>query len=172
MDEYLDIINDDNEVIGRELKSIVHQMGLKHRVSAILLFDLEGKYMLPTASDKKVEAGGLFHSSAGHIPSGETYLQAAQREMQEELSLTVGEDDFIFFGSFSYVKEYPTRKENERFEVFKIEYRSEMGKISMNEEQINEQWLTENELKGIYLSNPDKLSYPLRLSCELLFKFK
>lgn len=170
-DELLDIINEDNQVLGQKMKSLVHAEGERHRVSAVLLRNNEGKYLIPTASDKKVEAGGLFHSAAGHVPSGETYSQAAKRELWEETGLTADEKDFEYLGSFWVEKEYPTRKEKERFEVFRIEYKESMGKVALNEEQINEQWLSEEELKKLYMEQPEKISYPLRLSCEKIFKF-
>jgi len=46
-----------------------------------------------------------------------------------------------------------------------------MGKVILNEEQINEQWLSEEELKEIYENYSDKLSSALRLTCKNLFKF-
>ena len=56
MTEMIDVINDNNEVVQHESREIVHAEGLPHRVSAVLLIRSDGKYMIPTASDKKVEA--------------------------------------------------------------------------------------------------------------------
>ncbi|MBI2577227.1 MAG: NUDIX domain-containing protein [Candidatus Wildermuthbacteria bacterium] len=170
-DELIDIINEENEVVGQSMKSEVHANGLRHRVSAVLLKNKEGKYLIPTASEIKVEAGGLYHSAAGHIPSGETYLQGAKRELWEETEIAAQAEDFKYLGTFWLEKDYVTRKEKERFEVFELEYEESMGKLQLNEEQINEQWLSKEELGSIYLNNPKKFSYPLKLSCEEIFKF-
>ena len=170
-DELLDVINEKNQVIAQKMKSAVHSNGDRHRVSAILLKNSEGKYLIPTASDLKVEAGGLFHSAAGHVSSGETYLQSAKRELWEETGLTANEKDFELLGTFWVEKDYPTRKEKERFEVFGITYKKFMGKVALNEEQINEQWLSEAELKQIYSVSPEKISYPLKLTCQKIFHF-
>ena len=171
-DELVDIINENNEVVGQAMKSEVHQKGLRHRVSAVLLQNEEGKYLIPTASEKKVEAGGLFHSAAGHVQSGDDYAISACRELWEETGLKAGVDQTELFGSFWVEKDYPTRSEKERFEVFKIKYEPMMGKVILNEEQINEQWLSEKELKEIYKNHPEQLSYPLSLSCKELFQFE
>lgn len=171
-DELLDVIDENNQVVGQKTKSEVHVNGDRHRVSAVLLRNTEGKYLIPTASDLKVEAGGLFHSAAGHVPTGETYIQAAKRELWEETGLKADEKDFEYLGSFWVEKDYSTRKEKERFEIFRIEYKENMGEVTLNEEQTNEQWLSEEELKDVYLRTPDKISYPLRLSCEKIFGFK
>lgn len=45
-----------------------------------------------------------------------------------------------------------------------------MGSINFNEEQINEQWLSLDELKELYENEPDKLSVSLKITCEALFK--
>lgn len=170
-DELLDVIDKDNNVIDQQMKSYVHERGLPHRVSAVLIKNEEGKYLLPTASEIKVEAGGLFHSAAGHVPSGESYVEAAQRELWEEAGLQADIDAFSVLGFFWLEKDYSTRTEKERFEVFLVDYTDDMGGVKLNDEQINEQWLSEQELHEIYVATPDKLSYPLRLSCEHIFKF-
>lgn len=170
-DELLDIIDENNQVLGQKMKSDVHTNGDRHRVSAILLRNSVGKYLIPTASELKVEAGGLFHSAAGHVPSGESYSQSAKRELWEETGLRADEKEFKLLGSFWVEKDYATRKEKERFEVFEIEYKDKMGKVTFNEEQINEQWLSLSELKKIFLNTPEKISYPLSLSCKQIFHF-
>jgi isopentenyl-diphosphate Delta-isomerase len=170
-DELVDVIDENNQVVGQKMKGEVHAEGERHRVSAILVKNGEGKYLIPTASEQKVEAGGLFHSAGGHVLVGETYVQAAKRELQEETGLAASEKDFEYLGSFWLEKVYPTRKEKERIEVFGVEYKERMGKVALNEEQINEQWLSEEELKKIYNETPDKISYPLRLSCAKILGF-
>ena len=162
-DEYLDIINENDEIIGKELKSIAHEKGLRHRVSAVLLQNINGEYLIPTASDKKVEAGGLFHSAAGHVTSGQSYNESALRELWEETGIK-SSDEPELLDKFWMEKDYPTRKEKERFAVFRIRYNPQMGPILLNEEQINEQWVNEEELKQLFLKSPKKLSYPLQLS--------
>ena len=170
-EEIVDVINRQNKAVGQSKKSVVHQEGLRHRVSAALLQNKKGKYLIPTASEKKVEAGKLYHSAAGHVPSGETYLQSAKRELREETNLLASEKDFKYLGTFWLVKTYATRIEKERFEVFRVAYLRRMGKIKLNEEQLNEQWFGEKELRDLYFKSPLRISYPLRLSCRHIFKF-
>jgi isopentenyldiphosphate isomerase len=169
-DELVDIINDRNEVIGQAVKSEVHQKGLRHRVSAVLLQNENGEYLIPTASDKKVEAGHLFHSAAGHVHAGDSYNASACRELWEETGLKAEPGEAKFLGSFWVEKDYPTRKEKERFEVYLIKYLPRMGKIKMNEEQVNEQWLGVDELTELFRKHPEKFSYPLSLTCKHILK--
>jgi 8-oxo-dGTP pyrophosphatase MutT (NUDIX family) len=168
-DEVIDIIDDNNNIISKELKSVVHRKGLKHRVSATLLQRNDGKYLFPTASEAKIEAGKLFHSSAGHVRAGESYKISALRELQEECGIIANEA--ILIGTFWFNKQYKDRIEKERFEVYKVKYTESMGTIKLNEEQVNEQWLSENELRDIFINSIDYLSEPLKKTCIEIFKF-
>jgi len=170
-EELIDVIDRQDNVVSQSKKSAVHQKGFRHRVSAVLLQNKKGEYLIPTASKKKVEAGKLYHSAAGHVPSGESYLQSAKRELLEETNLIASQRDFKYLGTFWLDKRYPTRIEKERFEVFRLIYLKRMGKVKLNEEQVNKQWLSKKGLRSIYFKSPQKISYPLRLSCRYIFKF-
>lgn len=105
----MDVIDKENVIVDQQMKSTIHAHGLRHRVSAILLQDKLGKFFLPKASSLKVEAGGLFHSAAGHVASGETYETAAKRELWEELSLEAGIGEFQDMGFFLVGKRIPNK---------------------------------------------------------------
>ena len=169
VEEQLDIIDEDNRVIGQATKSVAHAKGLRHRVGAVLLQREDGKFLIPTASGVKVEAGRLYHSAAGHVLSGEPYEESAMRELLEETGLEgVGIE---YLGTFWFEETYAQRIEKERFEVYRVTYRSSMGPVRLNEEQVNEKWLTEEELKALYLDHPETISGPLRMTCRHLFGF-
>jgi isopentenyldiphosphate isomerase len=51
-EELFDIVNDDNEVIGQERRSMVHAKGLKHRAVYCFVFDGEGALILQQRSPK------------------------------------------------------------------------------------------------------------------------
>lgn len=170
-DEILDVIDEQNNVVGQELKSVVHKRSLRHRISAVLLQRDDGKYLITTAAAQKVEAGGLYHSSAGHIPTGETYRQGALRELKEETGVTAAESDLEYLGVYWFEKDYPTRKERERFEIYRVRYTPAMGEVVLNEEHVKPQWLSEDELRDIYNNNPEELSANLKLTCERIFNF-
>ena len=106
-DELVDIINENNEVVGQAMKSEVHQKGWRHRLAAVLLQNADGKYLIPTASEIKLEAGGLSHSAAGHVQSGDAYAKSACRELWEETGLKADENQAELFGSFWLEKDYP-----------------------------------------------------------------
>lgn len=168
-EEILDVIDISNRIIGQANKKNVHEKGLRHRVSAVILRRSDGRYLFPTASILKAEAGRLFHSAAGHIITGESYKEAAIRELSEECG--VDAENVKSLGNFWFEKDYPTRKEKERFEVFQTDYSESMGPIKLNREQVNEKWLSISEMKVIYNNELNSISGPLRLTCEIIFNF-
>ena len=87
-EEIFDVVNERDEVIGRETRSEVHRLGLLHRAIHVLVFDSRGQIFLQKRSLKKDRQPGLWDSSAsGHLDSGEDYDAAAVREVREEIGL-------------------------------------------------------------------------------------
>ena len=166
-DEFIDVIDESDQVVGRERKSVVHRRGLGHRVSALLLWREDGRCLITTAAPTKVEAGRLYHSAAGHVLSGESYREAARRELLEETGLAI--QNVEYQGSYWFEKEYASRRERERFEVYTAGYDESMGPVTLNEEHVRERWLSEEDLRLIYTKEPEAMSAPLRRTCRLVF---
>jgi len=169
-DEVVDVINEKDLVTGQAPKAAVHDQGLRHRVAAVLLQREDGKYLIPTASWIKTEAGLLYHSAAGHVLTGESYADSAARELLEETG--VAAQDLEYLGAFWFEKEYPSRKEKECFRVYRAAYRKSMGPVRMNEEQIHEKWLSVEELAAVYRDKRERISAPLLMTCEHILGFK
>jgi isopentenyl-diphosphate delta-isomerase type 1 len=88
-EEYFDVVNERDEVIGREARSQVHRLGLYHRAVHVLVFDPQHRLFLQKRSQWKDTFPGTWDSSAsGHLAPGESYDACAVREAQEELGIT------------------------------------------------------------------------------------
>jgi isopentenyl-diphosphate Delta-isomerase len=91
-EEIFDVVNDRDEVIGRQPRSEVHRLGLLHRAVHILVFNARGQVFLQKRSLKKDREPGVWDSStSGHLESGEDYDTAAVRELREEIGLVVAQ---------------------------------------------------------------------------------
>src|SRR4051812_21911328 len=89
-DEVFDIVNERDEVIGRQTRAEVHRLGLRHRAVHVLVFNQRGEVFLQKRSMKKDTFPGAWDSSAsGHLDSGEDYGACAARELGEEIGLKV-----------------------------------------------------------------------------------
>lgn len=91
-DEIFDVVDERDQVIGREIRREVHRRGLRHRATHILLFNSRGEVFLQKRSLTKDSSPGRWDSSAsGHLDCGEDYDACAVRELREELGLVVNE---------------------------------------------------------------------------------
>ena len=87
-DEIFDVVNERDEVIGRQTRAEVHRLGLMHRAVHVLVFNRRGDIFLQKRSMKKDRQPGKWDSSAsGHVDSGEEYDACARRELREEIGL-------------------------------------------------------------------------------------
>lgn len=95
--EVIDVINDNDEVINQKARSEV-QKGDKLRYIQVYLFDKDGNMLIQQRQEGRKRANLLDPSVAGHVKSGESYKDAALREMQEELAVQC---DIELVGDFS-----------------------------------------------------------------------
>lgn len=91
-EEIFDVVNERDEVIGRERRSEVHRTGLRHRAVHVLIYNQRGEVFLQKRSMlKDTHPGTWDSSSSGHLDSGEEYDRCALREVREELGVTLQE---------------------------------------------------------------------------------
>jgi len=89
-EELFDVVNERDEIIGRQPRSQVHRQGLRHRAVHVLVFNRRGELFLQKRSLNKDCFPGAWDSSAsGHLEVGEDYDAGAVRELREELGLSV-----------------------------------------------------------------------------------
>lgn len=88
-DEYLDLVDGNDEVIGKKLRSEVYAENLSNfRVVNTFLINPEGRLWIPRrTATKRIYPLFLDMSMGGHVESGETYEQAFKRELAEELRI-------------------------------------------------------------------------------------
>ncbi len=114
--ELLEIVDENDEVIGAASRSIVHRApGLLHREIDILVHDDQGRVLFQQRSRNKHHKPLEWTSAAGgHVPAGVTPLEAAKVELREELglagelrflhkSLVVQEKNYCFVYFFEYI---------------------------------------------------------------------
>jgi isopentenyldiphosphate isomerase len=86
-EEYLDVVDENNRVIGREARSVIHRTGLWHRGVHIFLFTPERKLLVQERSLKQLSPNMLDCSVSEHLKAGESYPDAARRGLREELGI-------------------------------------------------------------------------------------
>ncbi|MGE9290616.1 MAG: NUDIX hydrolase [Puniceicoccales bacterium] len=86
--EWFDVVDRNDCVIGRETRREVHRRKLLHRAIHVFVFRPDGCLYLQKRSATKDTAPNRWVSScSGHVDSGEDYETAARRELGEELGI-------------------------------------------------------------------------------------
>jgi 16S rRNA (adenine1518-N6/adenine1519-N6)-dimethyltransferase len=87
-DELLDVVDNNDTVIGREMRSVVHRRGLQHRGVHVFLFSQKGRLLVQQRNKDRSASPSLLDCSVSeHVQAGEDYWTAAFRGMNEELGL-------------------------------------------------------------------------------------
>lgn len=87
-EEFLDIVNTNDLVIGREARSVVHRRGDWHRGVHVFLFAPDGRLLVQKRSADRVSfPSALDGSVSEHVRAGESYYEAAIRGIREELGV-------------------------------------------------------------------------------------
>lgn len=99
-DEVLDLVNESDEVIGSLERSKVYAANMHNfRVINAFLINEKGELWIPrrTAS-KRLFPLCLDVSVGGHVSAGESYDQAFEREMKEEIGLSLNDLEYEDLG--------------------------------------------------------------------------
>lgn len=108
------IVDENDNIIGAEERSVARANGLRHRIVRIFVFNSNGLVLLQQRNLQLIDNPGKWDQSVGgHVDAGETYEQAAKREMIEELGIKV--NDFKEVGYF-YIERPAPGGEVKRFQ--------------------------------------------------------
>jgi len=151
-EEVFDVVNERDEVIGRETRSEVHRRGLMHRAVHVLVFNSEGKVFLQKRSLKKDRQPGLWDSSSsGHVDSGEDYDACAVRELGEEIGLRVSAPPLRLF-------KLPASAETDQEHVWVYCCEAE-GPFSLQAEEIERGgWFSKDEIAHWIQQSPNEFA--------------
>ena len=128
MSEYFWVVNKEDHVIGKETREKCHNTKLIHRSVYIFLNNSKkGIFIQKRSMMKDLYPGYYTGSASGHVSFGETYDQAALRELEEELGVRAQLKRIGKFKCFSEM-------DNEISTVYLCNYD---GDITLNEDEIS-----------------------------------
>ena len=105
--EWVDLVDRDNQVVGRALRSEVRQKNLLHRGIAVLVRNSMGQvYVHQRTATKDLFPAMYDMFVGGVVGEGEDYLEAAVREAEEELGVKNKNLEFLFDHLYQGDKNY------------------------------------------------------------------
>ncbi|MGQ8773704.1 NUDIX hydrolase YfcD [Serratia sp. NA_112.1] len=137
--EWVDIVNEQNEVIAQSSRQQMRAQRLRHRATYIVVHDGMGKILVQRRTDiKDFYPGWLDATAGGVVQSGENVLDSARREAEEELG--IAGVPFAEHGLF-YFEEDQCRVWGALFSCVSH------GPFALQEEEVVEvSWLTPEEI--------------------------
>ncbi|AGQ32107.1 Uncharacterized Nudix hydrolase yfcD [Serratia liquefaciens] len=137
--EWVDIVNEQNEVIAQSSRQQMRAQRLRHRATYIVVHDGMGKILVQRRTDiKDFYPGWLDATAGGVVQSGENVLDSARREAEEELG--IAGVPFAEHGLF-YFEEEQCRVWGALFSCVSH------GPFALQEEEVVEvSWLTPEEI--------------------------
>lgn len=131
LDEVLEIVDLDNNVIGKATRGECYKKGLLHRAVNIFIFNSKGEFFLHKRSEKKIKYPGYWDLSCSeHVKPGESFEEAAKRGLQEELGIEMKLEIIIPIRHVNL--NYQNYFDNELVVVFKGVYDGDF-KFDLNE---------------------------------------
>lgn len=162
-EEYLYVVNENDEALGWASRSECHRKGLIHRSVYVVLINGEGKIFLQKRSMKKELYPGYYACSAtGHVRYGESYEESARRETMEELGVEAPLKEICKFKCFS-------EEEREISVLYLCRYDEQ---IKPNADEISDgEFLSIEEIREALRSGGRKIAYGSIIAFEELLKY-
>lgn len=140
MDEYIDIVTSSGEPTTKvALKEEAHKNGWWHNTIHVWLYTKKGEILLQQRSHKKSIYPLLWDvSAAGHVNAGESLINAAIRETEEELGLKLSIDDLLNIGVHKHKSVYGNGKikDFEFHNVYIAQLKKDIKNLSPQEEEV------------------------------------
>lgn len=123
--EIMDIVDENDVVIGTAPRTEIYEKNLGHRIAHVIIFNARGDMALQRRSPSRSFMPNAWVSAgSGHVQTGETYEQAARRELMEEAGVDIpltflARDPYValglskFLGTFTGVHEGPFQHDPE-----------------------------------------------------------
>ncbi|HWS72528.1 MAG TPA: NUDIX domain-containing protein [Thermoanaerobaculia bacterium] len=141
-DEWLDVLRDDGSPSGeRIVKAEAHRTGAWHRAVHVWIVTPDARVLLQRRAATKENFPSLWDvSCAGHVSAGERAIDAAIRELAEELGLQVAAEEVQPIGVLRQQCVLNEGKyiDNEVHELFVLRREVDLSALTLQAEEVDD----------------------------------
>ncbi|MEE9332773.1 MAG: NUDIX domain-containing protein [Granulosicoccaceae bacterium] len=145
----LDIVNEADEVVAHATRDAVHAGNHLHRATHMVLQNSSAEVFVQLRSLSKDMHPGLWDTSAaGHVDAGESYIDCAVRELQEELGVQVLADQL-----HEFMRVAPS--EDNGYEFVRVYWVNSDAPITLEAKEIDDgRWMSASALDNWLAESP------------------
>ncbi len=158
-DELLECFDDNSDAIQPKNRQEIHvtPLSIWHGVASVWLLNSKGEnskgeILCSKRSDTLSGNPGKWQTYfGGHVKSGDDFLQTAQRELQEEVGLSLPTDNFKLVDSGK------RQDVMHIYEMYAVLFNDDLSKLNFTDGEVVEiKWLTFDDYLSDKNLNPDK----------------
>lgn len=136
MSELLDIVDKNDIVIGQAERDAAHAQGLRIRLVYVWFYTPRGEVILQRRGAGKASyPNRLVSTVSGHVVAGDSYLEAAVRETEEETGVQVDPQALRLFAKVFRRYEQPGYITDGFRSIFLYEFRSDIDSLTVEAEE-------------------------------------
>lgn len=156
MEEYIDIWSEDGTPTGKSvLKDDAHSHGWFHPTVHVWMYSKRGEILLQQRGAHKETFPSFWDVSvAGHVMAGEAVLDAALREVKEEIGIIITPNELIQVDVRKNVNIHPNGINDCEFQhVFLCELKIKVEELVIQEEEVDDISLVSLDALKFYSEN-------------------
>lgn len=132
--EVVAIVDENDKQVGTTTREEAHKKGVLHREAYVIIINSKKEIILQKRKDNKL----WDFSSSGHVAFSESYERGAQRELKEEIGVSVEQDELQEI-AYKRLETIKPNKINKRFvKVFLIRKDVPMTDLRLQKEEVIE----------------------------------
>ena len=173
MEELFDILDENGNKTGKtKPRSLVHRDGDWHKSVHVWIVNNKNEILLQKRSPNKDSHPNMWDiSSAGHLSAGDESVEAAVRELKEELGIDILPEQLKLIGTRKKAGNFASLFVNSEFsDVYLLRTSVELSKLSLQKEEVSEvKYVTLDDFRNM-IKTKDKTLLMHMEEFEMLFK--
>lgn len=171
--EFIDVLDERRNKVGIvRNRELVYKNGDWHKTVHIWLINSKNELLIQKrAKDKQTFPNLWAISIAGHVISGETSIEAALREIKEEIGIDVNPNDLKLIFTIKRIQEYKNGFLHVHDDVYLFKYDLDLYNTKIQKEELTDiRFINYKELEE-RLINKDPSFVPFTEEHEKLFEY-